>query len=72
MSIFHPPVAFKCCGEYPLLRLRPTVVFKQSVDYVQFECQKCGRVGGRGITEEEAAILWDDTLDSPKIPEESL
>ena len=41
-----------CCGQEPTLRVRDI--------YVQYECRVCKRRGGLAITEQEAAILWQD------------
>lgn len=48
-----------CCGGYPRLRIRPTLCFKDKIDYVQYECLKCKNVGGKGVTEDEALRLWN-------------
>lgn len=54
----------RCCGIEPTLRVRPHIVFTTLIAYVQYECRKCGMVGGLAITEPEAIGLWRERVGS--------
>lgn len=53
-----------CCEKPPMLRARPNIVFESEIAYVQYECVKCGSMGGLAIVEPEARQLWDDDRSS--------
>ena len=58
-----PSPEYKCCGKPPILRICLIPSERKykcyCPTYVRYECaNKCGTVGGKGVTELQARELW--------------
>ncbi len=57
-----------CCGAPPTLRKQDRNYRDIPIKFVQYECRQCKRVGGLGVSEQDAHNRWEHEKSKQSLP----